>query len=187
VPRAHELLVLGGFDPASDFACLTPVANGGGTAIAADKRKALRKCDATIQKAAAKLLAGRTKIGDACGTAVFTCLQTKPGDGACVAKAGGACVKGFAGLPKLATSFETSIAKVCGAAPLVADDLLAPEGIGAAALAERCKAAGVPTLATVADVTACLEHELACPTDHALESATPRLGELLELGGVSLP
>ena len=46
---------------------------------------------------------------------------------------------------------------------------------------------GVPSLATVADVTTCLERQVACRTDQLLENRTPRLGELLGLGGVTLP
>ncbi|MEO7435009.1 MAG: hypothetical protein ABI080_05935 [Candidatus Binatia bacterium] len=114
-------------------------------------------------------------------------MQTQPGDAACVTKAGGTCTKAFAGFSKLTASFGAAITKACGAAPLVPADLLAAEGLGMAALAERCAAVGVPSLATVTDVTACLERQIACRTDHALESATPGLGELLDLGGVSLP
>ncbi len=187
VPRARELLVLGGFDLGTDFACLETGANGGGSAIAAEKRKALRKCDAAIQKAASKLVAGRAKAADACGAAVFTCLQTKPGDPACVTKAGGTCAKAVAGIPKLEAGFTTTVAKACGASPLVAADLLTSEGLGASALTNRCAQLGIASLATVADVTACLEAQLTCRVDHLLESTTPRLGELLGLGGVALP
>ncbi len=186
VPRARELLALGGFGP-TDLVCLDGGANGAGSAIAAAKRKALRKCDAAIQKAATKLVAGRAKAREACGAAVFTCLQTKPGDPACVGKAGGTCAKAVAGIPKLESAFATTIAKSCGASPLVATDLSTAEGLGASALAERCAKLGIASLATVADVTACLRAQLTCDVDHLLESTTPRLGELLGLGGVTLP
>lgn len=187
VPRARELLVLGGFDPATDFGCLEAGANGGGSAIAAEKRKALRKCDTAIQKAAAKLLAGRAKAGQVCGAAVFTCVQSKPGDPACVTKAGGTCTKSLAALPKLEAGFAATIAKACGAAPLAPDDLLTSDGLGGAALGKTCAARGVASLATVADVTTCLERQVACQTDQLLENQTPRFGELLGLGGGVLP
>ncbi len=187
VPRALELLGLGGFDPETDFQCLATGAYGGGSALAIEKRKAIRKCDAALQKAATKLLAGRAKAADACGAAVFTCLQTKPGDPACVGKAGGTCTKAIAGIPKLEAGFTTTVAKACGASPLVAADLLTSEGLGASALGARCAKLGVASLATVADVTACVQAQLTCHVDHLLESTTPRLGELLDLGGVTLP
>ena len=92
-----------------------------------------------------------------------------------------------AGLTKLEASFATAVAKGCGASPLAAGDLLTVDGLGASALGERCAKLGVASLATVADVTACLEAQLACHVDHMLEGTTPRLGELLDLGGVTLP
>jgi hypothetical protein len=64
---------------------------------------------------------------------------------------------------------------------------LTSEGLGASALAERCAKLGIASLATVADVTACLEAQLTCHVDHLLETTTPRLQELLDLGGVALP
>jgi hypothetical protein len=179
--------VLGGFDPVSQFRCLEPGALGGGSALAAEKRKAIRKCDATMQKAATKLAAARAKAVEACGAAVFTCLQTKPGDPACVGKAGGTCAKAVAGAAKLDASFATTIAKTCGASPLAAADLLTVDGLGASALAERCAKLGIASLGTVADVAACLQAQLTCHVDQMLESTTPRLGELLDLGGVALP
>ena len=186
VPRARELLVQGGWDAAS-LACLETGASGGGSAIAASKRKALRKCDLAMQKAAARLFAGRTKAGQACGAAVFSCFQTKPGDPSCVTKAGATCRKALAALPKLAGSFASAIGKSCGAAPLTPADLRASEGLGASAFADTCAALGVTSLATVADVGDCLARRVACRADQALENETPRLRELLSAAGAMLP
>ncbi len=187
VPRARELLLLGGWDPGTSLACLEEGANGAGSAIAAPKRKALRKCDRTIQKAAAKLLMGRTKAGQSCSAAVFTCFQTKAADPSCVIKARGACQKALATLPKLGSTLASSIAKSCGAAPLAAADLLTADGIGAAAHAETCQALGIVSLASITDVTTCLTRQLACRADQLVESETPRLRELLGAAGATLP
>jgi len=184
VPRARELSLLGGWDAPS---CLEPGANGGGNAIVPSKRKALRKCDLTMQKAAAKLLAGRIKAGQTCGSTVFGCLQNKPGDGGCVTKAGASCQKALAALSKLAASFASTIAKSCDTAPLEPADLLATAGLGVSALAETCTAFGVTSLATVADVTSCLGDQVACRADQMLENGTPRLRELLTAAGATLP
>jgi hypothetical protein len=186
VPRARELLVLGGFDPLADLGCVPSGANGGGAAIAPEKRKALRKCDGAIQKAASKLSSGRAKAVQACGAAVFTCVQTKPNDESCLKKAGGACTKAVGALPKLTAGFTATIAKACGA-PLTPADLLGAAGLGASALGETCAKLGVASLATVADVSSCLERQIACNADQQVESAMPRLGELFDLGGVALP
>jgi hypothetical protein len=185
-PRARELLVLGGFDPLADLGCVPNGANGGGAASAPEKRKALRKCDAALQKAAGKLSSGRAKAVQACGAAVFTCVQTKPTDESCVKKAGGACAKAVGALPKLTAGFTATIAKACGA-PLTPADLLGAAGLGASALGETCAKLGVASLATVADVSSCLERQIACNANQQVESAMPRLEELFDLGGVALP
>jgi len=187
VPRAIELLDLGGFDLATELGCLPNGADGAGGAVAPEKAKALRKCDGAIQKATSKLLAARRKAGDNCGAAVFSCIQTKPGDAACVAKAGPKCAKAFATLTKLEGDFAAAIDKACGAAPLAPGDLLASAGLGVAALGGRCTDLGVPSLATVAGVSACVAREVACRADQLLESTTPRSVELLGLGGVATP
>jgi hypothetical protein len=186
VPRARELLVLGGFDPETDLSCVPTGANGGGLALAADKQKAIRKCDVAIQKATAKLTAGRAKAGQSCSGALFTCVQTKPGD-PCLEKARGACTKAFAALPKLADGFITTIRKACNATPLVPDDLLASGGLGASALAGTCAKLGVASLATVDDVSECLAKQIKCSADHLLDNETPRFGELLDLKGIPRP
>ncbi|MEO6028016.1 MAG: hypothetical protein ABIR79_14220, partial [Candidatus Binatia bacterium] len=185
-PRALELLVQGGFDPETDLTCVAAGTNGGGAAIAAEKRKAIRKCDAALQKATVQLLAGRVKAGDACSGALFSCVQTKPGD-ACRTKAGATCTKAFGGLAKLEAKFTSAIAKACGAAPLVPADLLANEGLGAGGSAETCAKLGVASLATVADVTSCLERQVTCRANHLLDTTTPRHRELFEGVGAALP
>jgi len=58
---------------------------------------------------------------------------------------------------------------------------------GGSALADTCKPLGVPSLASVADVTSCLARQVSCRSDEMLINETPRLGELLRAGGVSLP
>ncbi len=187
VPRATALLDLGGWDAAQDLSCLDGASVGGATAVAQEKTKALRKCDATIQKAAAKLVASRLKIGQACGASIFTCVQTKPADLACLTKAGSKCTKARAAEPALAAAFASVIAKACGAAPLGIADLRADAGLGLANRDADCAALGVASLATVDDVASCLTRQLTCRVDQMLENEIPRLDELLGLAGVPQP
>lgn len=187
VPRASELLVLGGWDAAGELPCLGTANVGDGAGIGADKAKALRKCDGALQKAVAKLVAGRVKIGQACGGGAFTCLQTKPADPGCIAKASAKCKKARAGLPSLATVFATTIGKACGEAPLALADLRAVEGLGLGTRDAACAALGTATLASLDDVAQCLARHAACHVDQMLESQTPRLRELLDAVGGALP
>jgi len=148
--------------------------------------KAVNNCHKAVTTAVASYSAATYKSFKTCIEAVFTCVQTKPNDESCVKKAGGACTKAVGALPKLTASFTATIAKACGA-PLTPADLLGAAGLGASALGETCAKLGVASLATVADVSACLERQIACDARQQVESTTPRLDELLGLGGVALP
>lgn len=179
VPRAGELLALGGWNPGGDVSCLTAASVGGSAGVATEKQKTLRKCDLTFQKATAKVVGGRAKAVQACEAAVLTCDQTKPGDLGCLDKARAKCGKSLGGIPKLESSFAAAIAKACGGAPLAVADLRAPEGLGVGVLDDDCAALGIASLTTVGDLTNCLERQLACRVDQMLESESPRLVELL--------
>ncbi len=183
VPRAAELLTLGGWDVASALPCLENVSVGGQAGVVAAKQKALRKCDLTVQKASAKLVSGRTKISQACAATVFTCAQTKPGDADCLAKAATKCSQSFGGLAKIESAFGAAIAKACGASPLEIADLRANEGLGLGTRDDECAAFGVASLTTLDAVTTCLARHLACRVDQSLENESPRFVELLQAVG----
>src|SRR5262249_5733207 len=75
-----------------------PPANGAGAGIGdKDAGKAADKCAKTIRKAGAKLTANHVKQLGACEKAVADCVQLKPGDAACLAKAKATCGKVRAG------------------------------------------------------------------------------------------
>ena len=181
IPRARELLTLGGWD-STELSCLDAGTDGGGSGVTADKRKALRKCDGTLQKAAAKLVAARAKSVQACSAAVFTCVQTKPGDAGCTDKARATCTKGTDAVSSLRATFTDAVAKACTKAPLEPADLFGPTGLGAAALAPTCSGLGVPSLTTSADLASCVLRSLECRADQLLENESPRLKELLQIG-----
>ena len=128
---------------------------------------------------------GRAKAAEACGAAVFTCLQTKPGDPACVGKAGGTCTKAVAGIPKLASRLRDDHRESLRREPARRGrsvDVRRPRRVGARASAAR--KLGIASLATVADVTACLEAQLTCHVDHLLERRRRRgSGSCSILGG----
>ncbi len=183
VPRAAEFLTLGGWDVASELPCLRDASVGGSAGISTDKQKALRKCDLAFQKGTAKLVAARTKSTGACAAAVFTCEQTKPGDGGCLTKASATCTHVSASLPTAEAAFGAAIAKACGGAPLEIADLRAPAGLGLSARDGECVALDGASLTTLDGVSSCLVRHLACRVDQSLANATPRLMELLDTIG----
>ncbi len=180
VPRAAELLGLAGRDPTVELPCLAPATGGGGT-VTADLRKPLRKCDTTLQKAAAKLLAGRNAGAQRCAAAVFACVQEKPGQAACLTKAAKTCGAGTAKTTGLDAAFVTAVTKACGP-PLAMANLLAPAGLAAETLLTPCARLAVPTLDTPTSLATCIAHQLACRAQQLVETTTPRLKELLKAG-----
>ncbi len=189
VPRARELLVLGGAD-ASVSTCLPLGADGAAAGLDDAKTlgKPALKCQKAIAKAGAKLAARLVKGQQACSAATLACAQ-QGGDPACSAKAAGTCAKAAAGRPSVAGAADAGLAKAitkpCGATTLA--DLRAAAGLGFDAAAARCAELGVPALAALGDVATCVSREHACRVPTLGEVAVPRLRELLARGGVPLP
>jgi hypothetical protein len=184
VPRAAELLAVGGRAPATDLPCLPTTTPGTGVSPP-ELRKAIRKCDAAVQKATAKLMAARATVRTACAGAVGVCVHEKPGAAGCLPKARKTCAAGTAKLAGLDGALTAAVTKACGAAPLTMADLLAPNGLAASALVPPCARLGVAALATPADLATCLGRAAACRADQSAEAALPRLREYLTLGGVA--
>ncbi len=178
-PRAAELLALAGQDVAGEFPCLPAGANGGGAGVAAPKRRAIRKCDTVLQRAAQKMIGARIKTLQSCSAAAFTCVQARPGDAACRARLQPRCAAAFATLDELDAALESSVVGACDRGPLDASDLTADEGLGFEARGTQCAALGIANATSAGDVAACLVRELRCRSDQLVENETPRLRELI--------
>ena len=185
-PRAAELLTLLGRDPASDTPCLGSTADGGGQPVAdAAARKAVVKCQNGFAKAGTAFAAQAQKLRQKCAATVATCVQLKASDPACLAKAATTCGKLAQKLTAAEVKLGTAIGKSCGGAVGVAA-VVASEGLGFAAHETTCAGLGVATLASLSDVATCSVRLHACRVEQMLENQTPRLRELLELGGTPL-
>jgi hypothetical protein len=185
--RALELATLGGLDVGADFPCIEP---GEGSQLGLGdlaRGKAALKCQQAIAKAGAKYASERQKKTEKCLDTVTACIQLKPNDPDCIPKAQAKCLKpgeavqGSADDPKtLAGKAKTAIVKGCKA--VAPSDLLAPEGLGQAALTAQCQAIGVPVLGSAADVADCLLAFHACRADRLIEKQYPRAFELRDVG-----
>jgi hypothetical protein len=184
-PRARELLGLAGVDPAV-FSCAIDGADGGGQGLGDVARgKALTKCEKGVEKAAATFVKQQLVGLAACIAQVAKCVQQKPGDAACIAKAEAKCDKleaKLAGPKGPAAKALAAIDKSCESDPA---DLLDAAGLGHGALATYCAALGVPALASSGDVAECLVRDHRCRVGHLLDASIPRAVELLSLGGIS--
>lgn len=194
VPRAEELLEAGGIDT-STLACLATGANGNSLGLGkpAPVVKAVVKCQRTLDTAGARFVKQILDGEQRCTEAVARCLQTKPGDAKCMAKAQATCrkltTKLYVGPLSREAKLKTAIARSCGTVtagqlPRVAlGDLRSVLGIGYDTLADDCAAYGVSGLSSVADVSECLVRQHVCRADLIHTSRTPRAQELLAIGG----
>ncbi len=166
-----------------DADCASRIDGAGAGVGDVDRGKLVAKCAGALQKGGAKASGARTKALQSCLARLTTCVQKKPGDAACLAKAGAACTTAFAKLATAGDKARAAIAARCDA--LTSDELRAASGLGYAAEAPLCEALGVPALANADDVARCLLAEHACTVDQIVGLETPRAAELLTLGGLT--
>jgi len=163
--------------------CLTP-ANGGNQGIGdATRGKVLTGCEKAIQRAGQSFVLAKVKRMQKCLDIASTCVQLKPDDGACRAKAIVGCGKGLAGIGADALKLEAAILKACDADGQGLPDLLDLKGIGFAAEQASCAAEGTASLGTVASVAGCIRAQHSCRAEHLVAIAAPRAGELLAFAG----
>ncbi len=189
-PRAAELLTLVGRD-AGALACLVPGIDGGGLGVGdAARAQAVERCGKAVQIAGAKFARATTKTVAKCARALEGCVFDQ-GSAAppCLAGAEAACAKAIGLLARPVTGIEArlaaSIAKGCASVPFA--DVLAPSGLGYAAVASTCTGLGVPTLDSANALAGCVGRQHECRVEQWLERETPRLRELIRLGGTPLP
>ncbi len=195
VPRAAELLAVGGVDPSS-LPCFDMTrAEGGNLGLGKPSNvlKAVVGCQKGIGTAGARFVGQVLAAEQRCAEAVSQCIQTKPGDAKCLAKAQGVCrkvtTKLFTGAQSRELKLKNSIARSCGTvvpgkAPRVAvGDLRSLIGLGYDTLQTSCTGLGIAGLLTLDDVSECLVRQHVCRADQLLGSQTPRVEELLAVGG----
>jgi hypothetical protein len=185
IPRAPELLAAVGLDPASAAPCLpaTPAGSAAGLGEAAGAKQAV-KCQKALAKAALAFAVGRQSAAEKCAVSGYACVLAGATP-ACLAKTRAVCAGPFAKLAGHDAKLRAALAKACTS--LAPAELLGPTGIAFGERGGACGARGVPTLTTTDDVATCLARHHACHVEQILESARPRLRELLELGQISLP
>lgn len=143
--------------------------------------KAADKCQRAVAKSGAAFAAATAKSLGACFGGVFKCVQTKPDDATCLAKAVARCAKEADAarttrLSKLVTAVDGKCASL--------DDLRAPDGLGYDALTDACVASGA--FDDVPAVVDCVRAELECRTERAFAAAMPRARGLATEHGITI-
>lgn len=160
-----------------------PPANGGGVGLGDARGKSALKCQKAITKAGGALVARRMARVQKCFTGILDCVQKKPGDAKCLAKANGTCTKELGRLAGDGGKLAGAITKRCGNV----EDLLGPTGLGYGAEAAVCAARGVGSLGSPGDVANCVRAVHECHADALVGLQAPRATELLGGAAAQLP
>lgn len=132
-------------------------------------------CQQTIAKAGTAFGAATSKSLDKCFDGIFACVQTKPGDQGCVAKAIAKCAAEVdVKQPQAHLKLAAAIAKKCGSFP----DVMSPDGLGYVDLANECQVDFGTTLSDVGTIAACVRAQHECLAEIAFGVAMPRAGQL---------
>ncbi len=145
--------------------------------------KAIVKCAKTLGQAGTKFSTAKLKHLQKCVDAAFVCVQRKPNDAVCAAKAKSTCAKGLAKSASDEGKLRRAILKRCAPPSVDVADLRSVAGIGYETEAAVCGERGVGTLASASDVADCLVAEHGCRVEDLVASEVPRAVELLRLAG----
>jgi hypothetical protein len=176
--RARELLQLVQM-PLDTVSCIPDHGAGGDVNDPSETGKAVAKCTAAVNKAAAKFVAQKLKHLEKCVDAIFACVQTKPGDPSCGTRANGACDTAFSRIAVAAAGVAPTVDKRCAAISFAT--LRGADGANLDALAAECALYDVPNLESLEDYENCLFRQHECRVEELLSFEAPRSDELLGL------
>jgi hypothetical protein len=170
--------------------------NGSGQGIGDPRFRGKRvvRCQKAIRAAGSRFANQLRTNLQQCTDGVFACLQQKPGDATCLAKAHARCFKKTAvlqvGPSNLEQRLGAKITKACGPKkpgllPVVSGtDLCADAGLGFGRDVAVCATPQSPAL--LAAVTSAIAEEHRCRAVQLFATDVPRATELLRTGGVEL-
>jgi len=188
MPRAAGLLTVINH-AASDIPCLSPTEVGGATNLGDPKTgKLAAKCETTLKKAGAKLVATEVKAMLPCVNGAFTCVQVAPNDATCLPKAKDTCDKIYSKLVDQTKGLDPvivkSVVKGCEPKGLEIGDLVPDDGLAIEAIQSACAAIGVPNVeAGGQSIALCMAAFHRCRAGQLLEAGMPRWQEMILLAG----
>ncbi len=151
-----------------------------------DAARLVVKCQKAVGKAERVFASAALANAKKCVDAVFSCVQTKPGDAPCATKAATTCDKQFLRTDQAAIKLRASIGKACGAGALPFDLLASPAALDVDVLTSMCTPFGVSTIDTLEDYVECIFRLATCHVDDLVETGTPRATVLLATVGRDL-
>jgi cysteine-rich repeat protein len=185
-PRAKEMMRLPGMNASMlDTVVCLPDHGGDGETLGdpTGAGKAVDLCAGAIVKAGTGFVRKRLARLARCMDGLFTCVQLKPNDGACLAKARARCDAGDAASTVEERALTSAVAARCNESVVAYASLRAARAANLDALADACRRVGVPALDTLADYQQCLLRADACRVEGVVRLQAPRMAELLGLVG----
>jgi hypothetical protein len=184
-PRAGELFDLIGEDLLGD--CLEDIGGPGEGVEDLRLGHRLTQCQQSVTKSSATFVSSKLKNTGKCLDELFQCVQLKPGDQDCLAKAQQSCDKAFSTVVASGMKFVPAVNKSCSAIPFPA--LTDGTGVDYDDVVEEelCVPYGLSGIGTVNHYANCLYRSNECDGEEILKFSVPRAAELLGLIGRQLP
>lgn len=126
----------------------------------------------------------RLKQLDACTNGLVKCIQTKPGDAACITKATAKCATLENAAAAARAKLAAAVAAKCGTSLVTTTDFRGATGLGYETLDAECQLELGQAPADAADVAECLARRYACRAGNIYGTQAPRAGELIRVAGV---
>ena len=148
-----------------------------------DRAKLANKCHATIARTSAKVASETLDALRDCARPLTKCVQTKPGDIGCLARARKGCNKQLAAAAAEQTRLVDTIARKC-ASDLSVSEMLDARGLGFDAIGAECASAFGVDVSDAISLGRCLAMHHACAIERTFAVAMPRTAGLLAFAGV---
>ncbi len=176
MPRARSLATEHGIAVRAG-SCLDDLGGAGNVADPKAVGKPLDKCQHVVKKATAAFVTKKQKSLAKCTSAIFGCVQTKPGDTKCTDKARATCTKVLTvDVPAAEAKVQGAIAAGCAT---IFPQAGAANAIDVDALAPTCVQVGIAPLATAGDWGECVMRHHECAIEATLPVMAPRFTALL--------
>ena len=145
--------------------------------------RAADACQRVLFRETGRFMARKMSALDSCVYRVVSCIQLKPGDQACLDRAGAKCSGILERVGAAEAVLTRRLVEGCGA--VGTPDLLSDAGLGYNGFAQTCTDLGT-AISDVAGLAQCVVDRHDCRTAAMIALQVPRAPELLALIGISL-
>jgi hypothetical protein len=147
------------------------------------RAKVANKCHATIARTGADVANETLDALRDCARPLMKCVETKPGDFGCLARARKGCNQQLAAAAAEQTRLVDTIARKC-ASDLSLSEMLDARGLGFGGIGDECASGYGVDVSDPISLGRCLAMHHACEIERVFAIAMPRAAGLLDFAGV---